>query len=92
MRHLRSHAITRAKQRYGLLLSRKDIEEVNRMIRNGEAEFIQRESRTRTRWAVTFRGLRMVAIYNSDHNCVATFLPEEADAKPAQVQVLPSEN
>ena len=94
MRHLRSHAITRARQRYDIVLSRADIAEVNRMIQAGEAEFIERESSRKTKWAVQYRGRTMIAVYDAKHNCVVTFLPpEEPDAdSTAPMQVLRRED
>lgn len=85
MRHLRSHAITRARQRYDIVLSWKDIDEINRLIQNQGARFVERLSLRKTKWAVDYRGKCFIAVYDTKHHCVATFLPPEADDAPLQV-------
>lgn len=90
MRHLRSHAITRARQRYDIVLSWRDIDEINQLIQGRGARLIGRLNSRKTKWAVDYRGKCFIAVYDTKHSCVATFLPPEADDAP--MQVLPGTN
>ena len=76
----RKHAIRRALERYDVDLDRRsyyEIVSIIQMSKKGLFEFIQRETCSRTHWWVQWRGVWMVAVYNSTGGHICTFLPKE---------------
>lgn len=47
-------------------------------IQAGRAEYIRRQSNTRTWWYVQHHGITMLAVYDNRRNGIVTFLPMEA--------------
>lgn len=74
---LRRHARRRADTRYGLDLSRKELDEIVRAIQHNEGEFIEKQSLTRTLWLVNVKGQPCRVVYDRKRKAVVTFLPLE---------------
>jgi hypothetical protein len=58
-----NHALQRAAQRYGLLLTPEDLETAKEQIRSQQAVHVQTISRTRTLFDVTLHGRTLRALY-----------------------------
>lgn len=79
------HAMDRARERYGLKLKRKDMENIVFLIQNGESatvKFMRRQSNYRTIWRVFYGGKELYVIYNNRYKVVATFLTENMYNNP----------
>ncbi len=74
----RMHARRRAEERYGLILHRRQLEEIAGLIRNGRAELLERQSHTRTKWRLSYQGRDLLVMYSSSTRQVITFLPDNA--------------
>ena len=75
--HSRLHAISRAKERYGMDLSPTDIERIEFRIRQDyEVFFLEKTTNTRSIWLTRYDGVLMVAVYNTSQKCLSTFLPQ----------------
>lgn len=77
-----THAIQRARERYGVEMSRYDYEDAVRMIKNGESKFVRKQSNTRLLHWVVVKGVRMLAVYfppgKAAHDgLIRTFAPPE---------------
>ena len=57
------HCITRARQRFHLTLDENGYRRMVRKIKSGEAEFIHRQSHTRTFHTIEIENKQMVAVY-----------------------------
>ena len=57
------HAISRAKERYGVTLDEFSYRSVIKLITSGETEFVRKQSNTRHLHWVEWEGTRMLAIY-----------------------------
>lgn len=66
------HAIRRAQERFGIIISEYDVLRLSNSIRNKEAKFLDRQSGTITRWIVDLHGEKAIAVYNSNSNVVVT--------------------
>jgi len=71
---LMQHAITRARERYDKRLTLSDIANMNDRIQRGQGTFIERQSTTRTVWALVYQGTWYAAVYNKQLGSIATFL------------------
>jgi hypothetical protein len=76
-KHLNSHVKTRIVQRYGLELNKFAIKLLNNKIANGEAEFLSRQSNTRTHWKLVYEGKEIYCVYNSKVHRICTVLTEQ---------------
>jgi hypothetical protein len=73
------HAIARAQQRYGLTLTRSDIMDLVRQIRdyrNG-VEFVEKQSNRVSIFRVVIRGQKYPVAYDKSRGTICTFLPPE---------------
>lgn len=75
----RIHAKRRAEQRFGLTLSRADLNELVRQIQRGEAEFLARESNRVSRFRVRVRGASAEVIYDKQRKNIVTFFPPDTE-------------
>jgi len=73
----REHARHRAKQRYGLTLTGKDLGALAAQIRAQRARFLAKHSNTRSEWIVTHHGQPLRVIYSSSTKSIVTVLPRE---------------
>lgn len=73
----RIHAKRRILERFGVVINRKDLQEIALLIRNGKAQFSCRISHRLTRWVVPvfYKLPPMVVIYDSRRNQVVTVMP-----------------
>lgn len=69
------HAKRRAQERYDLWIDEKVYFDMVEEIQQKKAEFLGRESNTRTHWLV--RDIYIV-VYDSSRQSIATFLPPDA--------------
>lgn len=76
--HQRVHAQRRAKQRYGVELSTRQIKEMARLIRasSDEAELIAKQSLSRKLYRVRYEGNTYNVIYDKKRSTVVTFLTD----------------
>lgn len=68
------HAIMRARERYDKRFGFKDIYRMNEEIVHGTGVFIEKQSSTRTVWAIEYEGEWFAAVYNKPFNTIVTFL------------------
>lgn len=71
----RLHARRRARERYGLNLSNKDITQIVRSIRSGGSISTTKQTNTRTLHVIIYDGQEMRVIYDNKRHNVCTFLP-----------------
>lgn len=69
------HAVRRAKERYGLYLTKHDYLNLVSQVRQGKATCVGRDSLRVTVWVVAHIGVEMLAVYDSVRGRIATFLP-----------------
>ena len=72
-----AHAKRRGLQRYGLELNRLDLKAMNQQIQTGAAEFIRRQSLSRTIWKVKFQEKELFVVYHGKTHGIVTFLRPE---------------
>jgi hypothetical protein len=78
---MREHAKQRAKQRYGVEIYGPVRKEIIDMIKNGQAKFISRLSRTRTLFSVVLNDKTTFVIYSAAIHDIVTFLPNKKAEK-----------
>lgn len=79
-RNLHRHASRRIAERYGMVVTGKDLEDMEAQIREGKSEYLGAESLNISRHVVTFNGVQIVTLYNKKLHTICTALPEENDA------------
>ena len=80
-----AHAVTRAYQRYNLLLSRDDIFKIVDLIQSGECDrvkFMRRQSNYRTIWKIRYKKQDLYVVYNNRYKVIATFLTKQMYENP----------
>jgi hypothetical protein len=75
---LQAHARRRAKERYGLALTKKLRREIVERIRNGSARFLGRQSLRVTGWEVGVEGKALTVLYDCRRKTLITVLPPGA--------------
>lgn len=70
----RKHAKRRARKRYGIELTRDELEQLAEIIREGGAEYLWR-TYDRTVWKVQHNGKELIAVYELERDLIITFLP-----------------
>lgn len=80
-RDLHRHAIRRIGERYGLWVTRRDLEEMEGQIRSGKSEYLGAESLNISRHKVTCSGIQIVVLYNKSLHTICTALPGGDDAQ-----------
>jgi hypothetical protein len=80
-RDLHRHAIRRIGERYGLLVTRQDLEEMEEQIRSGKSEYLGAESLNISRHVVTFSDVQIIVLYNKRLHTICTALPGGDDAQ-----------
>lgn len=73
--YLREHASERADERFGVKLTDRVHKALVKRIQSGDAVFIRRCNKWRTKYLVDLRGQRCFAIYDSKHSTIVTFIP-----------------
>lgn len=81
-RSQRIHAKKRFCQRFGLDLTSGSLSELARQIRDGEAEFVFRQSNRVSVWDVTYQKRTFRVIYDGRTKEIVTVLPEDSDLGP----------
>jgi hypothetical protein len=74
---LRRHAQRRAKERYGLLINKRERREIIGMIREEKASFIQRHSLRVSEFSVSYMGRDVRVLYDKKRHELITFLPPQ---------------
>jgi predicted NUDIX family NTP pyrophosphohydrolase len=69
------HAKRRAYERYGIFVDKPFIRNIVRLIQNGNATLITKQSRRVTIWDVVLEGNTYRVIYDNRTKNIATFLP-----------------
>ena len=75
---LNAHAKQRAEERYGLNLNKQARHEIVQMIQTNQAEFIGKQSNSRTLWRVNYQNQDLNVVYDKARNTMCTVLPKEA--------------
>lgn len=83
VKHLLRHASQRANERYGLQLTRNDHEAICRIIREGHAIVLEKQSNTKTKYALEYKGQWLAVVYSKKLKCLYTCLPDVVLAKYA---------
>jgi hypothetical protein len=68
------HTQRRAYERYGLELSRRDIDEIVDKIQSNNGKFIRKDSRTRTLWRICHKTVDMLVVYDKRTKTLVTAL------------------
>lgn len=69
-----NHALRRARERYGVKITARDLDAISATIAAGDAHLLQRRGRT-TVYAVNHSGTLFIAAYRRTEKRVLTFLP-----------------
>lgn len=72
------HAKKRAEERYGVSLNSEDRRDIVKMIQNGEADFVAKQSNTRSLFKVDFEGSPLNVVYDKARHALRTVLPQNA--------------
>ena len=75
----RSHAKRRFYERFGILLNRKDRQNLINQIQGNRAKFVEKESNRVSLWDVMVKGKIIRVVYDKDRKNIVTALPQEAD-------------
>lgn len=75
---LNAHAKKRAEERYGLDLNKQARHEIVNMIQTNQAEFVAKQSNTRTLWRVNYQDQSLNVVYDKARSTMCTVLPKEA--------------
>ena len=75
---LNAHAKKRAEERYGLNLNKEARHEIVSMIQSNQAEFVGKQSNTRTLWRVNYQEQSLNVVYDKARSTMCTVLPKEA--------------
>ena len=78
----RQHARTRARQRYGALLTEHDFDRIISCVIGewGNAELLQKQSLRVSIWKVPYKEWEFIAVYDRQRKQIATFLPPDSVA------------
>lgn len=71
------HAKKRAFQRTGHRCGLDTLNKFVKLIQNGEAEFIDRQSNNRTRWFVKYAERKIAVVYDKQRKSIITVLTED---------------
>ncbi len=71
----RAHAKRRARERYGLSMTRATFGSLIQKIQSGKATFLQRKSLRVSEWIVSYEGAEMRVIYDNKRKTIVTCLP-----------------
>ena len=77
------HVKKRGMERFGIFLSRKDQEQIIRIIKEGRATLLRIESNTKKHYKVEYAGIKMRVVYSKDHQCLLTVIPLKNQEKKA---------
>lgn len=69
------HAIKRARERYQMFFTLKEMETLSRRVKNRDAKFLLAESHSRSHWLIDDQ---YIVVYNKNLGAITTFLPPEA--------------
>lgn len=75
---LNAHAKQRAGERYGLNLNKEARHEIVSLIQTNQAEFVGKQSNTRTLWRVQYQEQSLNVVYDKARSTMCTVLPKEA--------------
>lgn len=83
------HSQRRALERYGLSLSRQDVNLLANLIKKGgkNVKFLERLSGRLTVWELPFRDEVIVVLYDKYRNSIATILPKDCDERRTITEV-----
>jgi hypothetical protein len=71
----RAHARRRARERYGVSLTKPSFHAIVQQIQNGKATFLGRTSLRVTEWIVPFEGAKLRVVYDRKRKTIVTCLP-----------------
>ena len=74
----RKHASRRMLQRHGLEVGKTELGEMVKMIQDGEATFVERQSNRITVWDMDYIGRLLRVVYDKERKQIVTVLPKEA--------------
>lgn len=78
LRNLKKHCKARCRERYGIELSNGMMKKICKKIENGVANYLRRGStNSRKVYGVTLNDIRFRVVYDTFHNVLVTFLPNE---------------
>lgn len=75
----RVHAVRRLYERYDLQLSRHDYQELCRLIQRRQATLLERQTCSRLKLLVNYRGHDIIVVYSTTTRQVVTALPRETE-------------
>lgn len=75
---MKAHLRKRASERYGLTLNKDDVRDINKQIQTKGAEFVGRQSLTRSFWKVEHAGQTLNVVYDNLRHTAVTALPKNA--------------
>ena len=75
---LNAHAKKRAEERYGLNLNKEARHEIVSLIQSNQAEFVGKQSNTRSLWRVQYQDQSLNVVYDKARSTMCTVLPKEA--------------
>lgn len=73
-----AHVENRALERYGLILGEQDQARICNLIRRGCAQFLFRQSNSRSWWSVDYNGQQITVVYGNRAGMLLTVLPADA--------------
>ena len=72
----KKHAVRRLKERYHIIISITDLDELSKKIQSGKSVCIGKMSLTRSAHLLEIQGKSCLAIYNNRIRTIVTFMPQ----------------
>lgn len=69
------HVKKRSMERFNLFLTRRDQEQIVRIIKEGKAMLLSKEGKHKSHYKIEYAGISMRVIYNSALDCLHTVIP-----------------
>lgn len=83
----RRHVIRRFKERFGLIVNRKEIMGLVKIIQDGQGEFLEKVSNSRKVWRLNFSGRNVVCVYDNSRGNLVTVYPFEGSKFDSNVRI-----
>lgn len=77
------HVKRRGMERFGIFLSKRDQQQIIRIIREGKAILLRKESNTKSHYKIEYEGILMRVVYTKAHKCLLTVIPLKNQQKKA---------
>ena len=77
----RRHAQRRAFERYGVVMGKKQQDQICQLIRSDRCTLLKKQSNRVSIYKVKYEEVEFIVVYDKIRNSLATFLPKDYDIK-----------